>query len=234
MFFFCAPSYCLCKHIQWNDHLVHRMCIVWCSANCLKTSCIWHTLNCFVSTWIQSQDRLDWATKIRIVWNSPLCCSPITGTDVYPWIGPESHTMASQNAACSFTVLFKQGRDSATLLQGNRHSHAPLATTSPVDEEKCVCCCIDAIADIWMAAICPLCHILWPQPMEGNTSVNHNVWRAAINIEHFKQTVLCSLWDTENRHRRERGWSCRSCNLPPSPSSPQPPTTTQQPARFCF
>lgn len=103
---------------------------------------LWHTDNHSFSTQkVHSQDILDWATWIRNVWNSLLCCSPITATDVYPWIGPDSHSMPSWFSVshnCCLQLLSKRGRDSATQLRGNCHSHAPLAPASPVDEEKCI------------------------------------------------------------------------------------------------
>lgn len=76
----------------------------------------------------------------------PLRPSPITATGVYPWIGPDSHSMPpppntlqiSRN--CCARLLSKRGRDSATQLRGNCHSHASLAPASPADEEKCVRC----------------------------------------------------------------------------------------------
>lgn len=108
-----------------------------------KEKGLWHTANSSFSTpKVHTQDILGRATWIRNVWNSPLRCSPITAIDVYPWIGPDSHSMPSWSrshtatAACSSTP--NRGRDSATQLQGNCHSHGPLAPSSPVDEEKCI------------------------------------------------------------------------------------------------
>lgn len=61
------------------------------------------------------------------------------------WCLPLNWPRLSQHALlvsvshnCCLQLLSKRGRDSATQLQGNCHSHAPLAVVSPVDEEKCI------------------------------------------------------------------------------------------------
>lgn len=56
--------------------------------------------------------------------------------------------LVSVSYNCCLQLLSKRGRDSATQLRGKCHSHAPLVSASPVDEEKCIHCWDIAATDI--------------------------------------------------------------------------------------
>lgn len=60
------------------------------------------------------------------------CGSPITVSDVYPWIGSDTRSVPSLAVLYKrcLQLLSKRGRDSAAQLRGNCHSHAPLAAAS--------------------------------------------------------------------------------------------------------
>lgn len=67
-------------------------------------------------------------------------CLPLN----WPRLSQHALSVSVSHNRC-LQLLSKRGRDSATQLRGNCHSHAPLAAASPVDEEKCIqyrgCCC---------------------------------------------------------------------------------------------
>lgn len=84
-----------------------------------------------------SQDsRMDQdCMKFPAVLFSNYCCLPIFTPELAQTL-TACPLLVSHN--CCLQLHSKRGRDSATQLQGNFHSHASLTPVSPVDEEKCI------------------------------------------------------------------------------------------------
>lgn len=135
---------------QWN---IRGLCIMGSSANSFKKlkGCLGYRQSLLFSSqspqsgYSQASHMDQKCLKFPAVLFSNYChqCLPLN------WPGLSQHALlvlVIHN--CRLQLPSKWGRDSATQLRGNCLSHAPLASVSPVDEEKCIHYCDVAATNI--------------------------------------------------------------------------------------
>lgn len=122
-------GFCLISHLNLNLENIFRLCIMRSSAN---SFIFW--LRKSKSGYSRGSHMDQKCMKFPAVLFSKLL--PPTFTPELSQTLTACPLLVSHN--CCLQLISKWGRDSATQLRGNCHSHASLAPAFLVDEEKCI------------------------------------------------------------------------------------------------